>query len=168
MKNFPISEAVLLLQEALLVLRSDWKAAFALVKSIDTSSTACSQQVRDAVEALMVRFEGAKSSDESSASSKFGGSSCGTVQEAAATVFSSSSDSASPSGFLVAGQGLPAGQHARKGISESVSFLSGAPFTGPEYVLEDGESRISLSEAMMFAECCVFSPLCSGFRLAPF
>lgn len=39
---------------------------------------------------------------------------------------------------------------------------------GPAFFLEDGRSAIAVSEALMWAKCTPFSPLCSGVRINPF
>nr|KAI8756432.1 WD repeat-containing protein 17-like [Biomphalaria glabrata] len=49
-----------------------------------------------------------------------------------------------------------------------VSYLSGERIKGQPFFLEDGNSVISLSEALMWAKVNPFSPLGSGVRINPF
>jgi len=39
---------------------------------------------------------------------------------------------------------------------------------GPSFFLEDGQSALSINEAVMWAKVNAFSPLASGMRLCPF
>ncbi len=39
---------------------------------------------------------------------------------------------------------------------------------GPDFVLEDGKTIISLNEAIMWAKVTPFSPLNTGFKINPF
>jgi len=41
-------------------------------------------------------------------------------------------------------------------------------FQGPSFFLEDGQSALSINEAVMWAKVNPFSPLDSGMRLYPF
>ena len=71
-----------------------------------------------------------------------------------------------PNHILVSGQTLPSGHHARSGVSETVSCITGRSITGPVVLLEDGASMMSLSEAVMYIRCTRWSPLCTGLSLS--
>ena len=71
-----------------------------------------------------------------------------------------------PNHILVSGQTLPSGHHARSGVSETVSCITGRSISGPVVLLEDGASMMSLSEAVMYIRCTRWSPLCTGLRLS--
>ena len=65
------------------------------------------------------------------------------------------------------GQHLPSGHHAKHGGSPSqISVLTGNPISGCVVRLEDGQSLMTLSEAIMYKECNCFSPLLSGEKLS--
>ena len=67
--------------------------------------------------------------------------------------------------IMVSGQMLPSGQHAKHGISDKISCITGRPISGPSVQLEDGKTMMSLSEAVMYVQCTRFSPLCTGYKL---
>lgn len=67
--------------------------------------------------------------------------------------------------IIVAGYALPS-TGARR--NARVSLFTSRHITGPSVVLEDGETYLSLDEAIMWANVNPFSPLHTGKRLNPY
>lgn len=67
---------------------------------------------------------------------------------------------------LPLGAKLPSRINASERTGKSV--LSDRPPRGPVFILEDGESLVSLQEALEWYRCCWFSPLATGQRILPF
>ncbi|XP_064482215.1 WD repeat-containing protein 17-like [Ornithodoros turicata] len=60
------------------------------------------------------------------------------------------------------------GSHLPRHSDQQRSFFSGEAIKGPVYVLDDGISTVSLSEAIMWARVNLLSPLGTCYRLVPF
>lgn len=67
---------------------------------------------------------------------------------------------------LPLGAKLPSRINATERIGKSV--LSDRPPRGPVFILENGESLLSLQEALEWYRCCWFSPLATSQRILPF
>ena len=67
--------------------------------------------------------------------------------------------------IICSGQLLPSGHHARQGITQKISCVTGEPISGSLILLEDGISCMTFSEAVMYNECSLFSPLLTGNKL---
>lgn len=59
----------------------------------------------------------------------------------------------------IQGSNIPSGASREAGL---ISCVSGVHIQGPYVVLEDGSSRMSMSEAVMLSHVMSFSPLCTG------
>ena len=69
---------------------------------------------------------------------------------------------------LEEGIDIVAGSHLPHNLNTKLSILTGERIKGPMFILEDGESVISLSNAIMWAKVNSFSPLATGSRINPF
>ncbi|KAK8767181.1 hypothetical protein V5799_006040 [Amblyomma americanum] len=66
------------------------------------------------------------------------------------------------------GEVLVAGSHLPRHSDQRRSYFTGKQIQGPVYVLDDGESTISFSEAIMWARVNLMSPIRAYNRIVPF
>ncbi|XP_028402254.1 WD repeat-containing protein 17-like [Dendronephthya gigantea] len=69
---------------------------------------------------------------------------------------------------LECGTDIVAGSHLPQNSNTKPSILTGEQIKGPVFILEDGESVMSLNNAIMWAKVNPFSPLATGERINPF